>query len=102
MAILLNNASMAIDGDIVNASAQAVINDASLSEGDKNEIRRLETTHPMYDLYKGQWDFYLSAYEGGMKMANEKMIFRHPREHEDDWRERVKRSHYHNYCERLV
>lgn len=102
MAILLNNASMAVDGDIINASAQAVINNSTLSDKDKDEIKRLETTHPMYEQYKTEWEFYLAAYEGGTKMANEKMIFRHPREHEDDWRERVKRSHYHNYCERLV
>src|SRR5689334_16950258 len=100
--LLVSSTSMAIDGSIVNAAAQAVINSSSLSEGDKDELKRLESTHIMYELYSSEWDFYQAAYEGGVKLANEQQIFRHPREHEDDWRERVKRAHYHNYCERLV
>lgn len=94
--------TLEVNGDMVSQGAEQVLNSASLSANNKKEFERLQATHELYTLYAKNWDFYLAAYEGGDKFANEQNIFRHPREHEDDWRERVKRAHYHNYCERLV
>jgi hypothetical protein len=71
-------------------------------DSDSVEIQRLRSTNPLYDEYKPRWDYYLASYEGGEAFANENNIFRHPREHVDDFKDRVKRIHYLNYCERLV
>lgn len=69
---------------------------------DKEEIKRLRSTNPVYDTYKPLWDFYLAAYEGGGSFANEQNLFKHPREHPDDFRERAKRIYYHNFCFPIV
>lgn len=69
---------------------------------DLNEISRLRAANMLYEEYRPLWDFYLSAYEGGPDFTNAENINRHPREHVDDFDERVKRLHYLNYCEPLV
>jgi flagellar biosynthesis/type III secretory pathway protein FliH len=66
------------------------------------EINRLRQTNELYEAYKPKWDFYLAAYEGGDKFACAENLFKHPREHKDDFEERCKRIHYLNYCEPLV
>lgn len=68
----------------------------------REEIKRLRSTHPVYDTYKPLWDFYLSSYEGGTGFANEQNLFKHPREHPDDFTERTKRVYYHNFVFPLV
>jgi hypothetical protein len=76
-------------------------NDPSAAE--LAEIQRLRSTHPLYDSYLGDWNFFVEAYEGGKSFAhNTDNLFKHPREHKDDYKERLKRSHYLNYCEPLV
>jgi hypothetical protein len=76
---------------------------SDISAADLAEINRLRSTHPTYDEYLGDWNFFVEAYEGGKSFAhNEDNLFKHPREHKDDYRERLKRSHYLNYCEPLV
>ncbi len=69
---------------------------------DKREIERLRSTSPLYDKYRPLWDFFLAAYEGGKDFASTENIFRHPREHPDDFQGRAKRLYYHNYCYPLV
>lgn len=66
------------------------------------EIRRLRKVNLLYAEYKPLWDFYLAAYEGGPDFTNPTEIHKHPREHIDEFRERVLRLHYLNYCEPLV
>lgn len=76
-------------------------NDPSAAE--LAEINRLRSTHHLYDAYLSDWEFYVEAYEGGKSFSrNEKNLHKHPREHKDDYKERLKRSHYLNYCEPLV
>lgn len=94
--------SNTVNGDIVAAGAELGLASATTPDPLKQEIARLRSTNALYDVYAPEWSFYLAAYEGGREFANENNIFRYPREHEDDWRERLKRAHYHNYCERLV
>lgn len=69
---------------------------------DLKEIERLRSKHLLYEEYKPKWDFYLRAYEGGEAFANKENLFKHPREHQDDYNERLQRIHYLNYCEPLV
>jgi len=66
------------------------------------EITRLRSKNELWQVYAPEWELYLSAYEGGPDFANERNLFRHQRENEDDFRDRAKRLHYYNYCERLV
>lgn len=79
-----------------------VAKDISEFGGDSEELKRLRSTHTLYELYVQQWSLYLGAYEGGPDFANEQNIFRHFRENEDDFRDRTRRIHYLNYCEPIV
>lgn len=75
---------------------------STLTEAEKTEIRRLRSTCALYDTFRGEWDFNLSAYEGGSQFINDQNLFKHSREHDDDYKERLKRAHYMNYCDGLV
>ncbi len=83
---------------------QSFNRDASNQEKDSNkrEILRLRSLHPTYVQYKSLWDFYLASYEGGQSFANETNLFKHPREHPDDFKERSKRIYYHNFVFPIV
>jgi hypothetical protein len=69
---------------------------------DKREIERLRSKCPLYLKYEPLWTFFLAAYEGGKDFASAANIFRHPREHPDDFNGRATRLYYHNYCYPLV
>lgn len=71
-------------------------------EESKKEIERLRKTHWLYDIYKPRWLFYLSAYEGGEQFTCVDNLFKHQREHQEDFKDRAKRIHNLNYCEPLV
>lgn len=78
---------------------------ASMGKDDKtqmDEIKRLRATNPIYDSYAPLWKFYLEAYEGGPDFANGENLFKHQREHEQDFIDRAKRVYYHNFCFPLV
>jgi hypothetical protein len=72
------------------------------STADQEEIKRLRLQHALYKQYKPLWDFYLSAYEGGTDFTTGDNLFRHVRENEQDYQDRVQRLHNINYCEPLV
>lgn len=67
-----------------------------------NEIKRLRSTHALYDEFAPEWDFYLSAYEGGSSFARRENLFKHARETDEDFNDRVRRLHNLNYCQPLV
>lgn len=67
------------------------------NESDKTELERLRSTHEYYDTYKHQWEFFVNSYEGGPDAINNN-IFKHQRENEEDYYDRIKRAHYLNYC----
>jgi hypothetical protein len=96
------------NNETTNSSAVSLtVSDVVASGGkernaDKQEIKRLRSCHPTYESYKPLWDFYLAAYEGGVSFANEANLFKHPREHPEDFRERTKRIYYHNFIFTLV
>jgi hypothetical protein len=66
------------------------------------EVKRLRQTHELYDENAPQWDFFLSAYEGGPTFACGDNLFKHVRENDEDFRDRCRRVHNLNYCEPLV
>lgn len=83
------------------ADVGAVGNDKNYDK-DKKEIARLQSKSATYQLYEAKWAFYLAAYEGGERFACKENIFKHPREHPEDFEERSKRLFYHNFCRPLV
>src|SRR5258706_1462479 len=64
---------------------------------DKEEIKRLRATNSSFDEFEPLWRFYRNMYHGG-KDAIDSNIFRHQREHEQDYLERIKRASYMNFC----
>jgi len=67
------------------------------NQSERDELERLRSTHEYYDIYKPQWEFFVNSYEGGADaIANN--IFKHMRENEEDYYDRIKRAHYLNYC----
>ena len=76
--------------------------DPKKDDAARREIERLRSKSDLYNSYAPLWHFFLQAYEGGRAMAAVEHIFRHPREHPDDFQERAKRLYYHNYCYPLV
>lgn len=71
-------------------------------EKEQSEIKRLRSGHPLYVANVEEWSFFLSAYEGGKDFANGNNLFRHVRENESDYNDRVKRLHNMNYCEPII
>lgn len=67
-----------------------------------SEIIRLRSTHDLYKKYESRWKFYVSAYEGGEDFACPENLFKHQRENQEDYQDRVQRLHNLNYCEPLV
>jgi len=67
------------------------------NEADRTELERLRSTHEYYDVYKPQWEFFVNSYEGGPDAIGNN-IFKHQRENEEDFYDRIKRAHYLNYC----
>lgn len=76
--------------------------ESGLADPEREEITRLRYQNPIYTQYANEWELYQSAYEGGPDIANDRNVFRHQRENEEDFEDRVKRLHYQNYCGPLV
>jgi hypothetical protein len=72
------------------------------NEEQDDRIQKLRATHPDWELFNPQWNFFLSAYEGGQAFCTSENIFRHARENQQDYDDRLKRAHNMNYCEPLV
>lgn len=67
-----------------------------------DEVKRLRAKNPLWIEYAEKWNFYLSAYQGGDEFACRENLFKHTRETDEDFNDRVKRLHNLNYCEPLV
>jgi hypothetical protein len=74
----------------------------ALTEAQKQEVERLRSEHPDYAAKKSEWMFFLQAYEGGKDYVSEKTLFKHQREHPEDYKDRLERAYYTNYCQPLV
>lgn len=82
--------------------AQPATNNQALPEADKTEIDRLRTEHELYTKYAPEFDLFLAAYEGGTDFTRAQWIFRHQRENELDFQDRIVRAHNINYCEPII
>lgn len=71
-------------------------------EIEKTEIKRLRAAHELYSIYADGWNLCLGAYEGGKDFCVEANLFKHQRENQEDYNDRIVRAHYINYCEPLV
>lgn len=81
------------------ASQEAI---ESRTEREKQEIERLRSAHLDYQDQFAHWTFLLRAYEGGPSYVSEDTLFRHQREHRDDYTDRLGRAFYQNYCQPIV
>jgi hypothetical protein len=93
--------------DTLTSVVSVAVNDVGANlAGDKRddqaEIKRLKAANDTYMTYRPLWDFYLAAYEGGQSFAKADNIFKHPREHPQDFDDRARRLYYHNFCFPLV
>jgi hypothetical protein len=62
----------------------------------------VERTYGMYDEFCRWWDFYLDSYEGGEEYLRANYLYRHVKENEGDFRDRIQRSYYYNFCRTVV
>lgn len=68
----------------------------------KKELERLRSTHRLWDKYASEWKFFVESYEGGSAFLKPDYIFKHSRENDDDFKDRVKRIHNTNYIGIIV
>lgn len=66
------------------------------------ELERLRSQSDDYAAHADQWRFYLLSYEGGPEYISSQTIFKHTREHNEDYLDRMSRAIYQNYCQPLV
>lgn len=66
------------------------------------EIKRLRSSHDLWKEYQPRWCFYQDAYTGGDQFTNSNNLFKHFRETQEDYNDRVKRLHNVNYCAPIV
>ena len=74
----------------------------SAPTSDKPEIERLRAKNPAYEDLARDWELYVDAYDGGSAMTQHKHLFKHSRENDTDYNDRVRRLHYTNICAQLV
>ena len=91
-------------GSVFTTALQAGATDPTVaqSEAEKKEIERLRQKHPDYQNNEEHWQFLLSSYEGGPGYVCTDTLFKHQREQNDDFKDRLKRAHYQNYCQPIV
>jgi hypothetical protein len=75
---------------------------ADPGEAAQREIERLRSEHADYTVAKDRWWYLLRAYEGGPDYVSHDTLHKHQREHPEDYRDRLVRAVYANYCQPLV
>jgi hypothetical protein len=73
-----------------------------MANPNQEEIERLRSVHPDYKDASPNWLFFLRSYEGGKDYVSEETLFTHFRENSADFKDRLKRAHYQNYCQPLT
>ena len=58
--------------------------------------------YTMYHTFNRWWKFYLDSYEGGEDYLEARYLFRHAKESEDGFLDRIRRSYYYNFCRTVV
>ena len=82
----------------------------------------IEQPHRIYNQYCGFWNFLMESYEGGkdyigeyantnqkvyagdreMRLSQRTHLFRHKKERNDDFKQRVDMSYYYNFCAPII
>ncbi len=62
----------------------------------------LESTHPSYDAYLGEWQFFMSSYFGGKMYRDGDYLLQHPFESSDNYNRRKETAYYYNYCGPII
>jgi hypothetical protein len=88
---------MAVDTEAKDAGET---NDVPADE--KAEIERLRSQCATYKDMLPKWEFYLLSYEGGTDYVTPDQLFKHQREHTEDFKDRLNRAHYLNLCQPLT
>ena len=65
------------------------------------KIRLATREHPLYLDNLGLWEMYLDAAMGGENFINDDYILTHRLEDDDDYKERVERGYYLNFCDAI-
>lgn len=64
---------------------------------------RLAQTHPLYDAHQQSWLLYRDSYIGGTRyIENRAYLFKHFREDQGDYADRLRRAVYPNFCRRVI
>ena len=58
--------------------------------------------YPSYRQFCRWWELYLDSYEGGEEYLEAGYLFRHVKEDEDSFQDRIQRSYYYNFCRTVV
>jgi hypothetical protein len=70
---------------------------------DTGMAARLKETHPLYQKFLADWQFYADSYEGGTAYtAKEDYLFAHARETPKDYEERLARAVFTNFVRKQI
>ncbi len=62
----------------------------------------LERTHPLYDAYLSEWEFFVRSYFGGRLYREGGYLLKHPFESTENHNRRRATAYYYNYCGPIV
>jgi hypothetical protein len=64
---------------------------------------RLKETHPLYQKFFADWQFYADSYEGGTEYTSkDAYLFKHARETPNDYAERIERAVFTNFVRKQI
>ena len=64
------------------------------------EIKLADRSHPLYEEFVDEWEFFLQSVKGGKEYLEGENLFSHRLEsQEDDFQQRKERSYYLNFCD---
>jgi hypothetical protein len=85
----------------ITQTTDITLNTDGFTPEEKSKVERLRHACQTWVDHKDRWALYLSAYESGPDFAKRSNLFKHARENDEDYNDRVERVHNMNYCEPL-
>lgn len=64
--------------------------------------KHIDYTHPLYDHYKHEWDFYLRSYMGGIQYQDGKYLTRYVNESKEEYGRRIDLTPIDNHCKNII
>lgn len=65
-------------------------------------IKHIDYTHPLYDSYKYEWDFYLRSYMGGIQYQDGQYLTQYLNESKEDYARRIELTPIDNHCKNII